>query len=112
MPAKSQRGVPIPRACGSHEPRAWHHPQLKLYSKICGKPWPRLVFVLISRPKSILLINQAVRDGRIGVDAAVAQEWPVAANVFQRFQIDVADQDFLTVVRGFGEHAAEWIAEK
>ena len=40
-----------------------------------------------------------VGDGRVGVDAAVAQERPVAADVFQRLQVDVADQDFFAVVR-------------
>ena len=44
------------------------------------------------------LINYAAGDWPVGVDAAVAQERPIAANVFERFQIDIADQDFLAIV--------------
>ena len=35
-------------------------------------------------------IEQTIGDGGIGVDSAVAEEGPVAADVFERFQIYVA----------------------
>ena len=57
-------------------------------------------------------IDQAIGNRRVGVDSAVAQERPVAANFLESFQVDFADQDFFAVVRGFGEDAAEGIAEK
>ena len=60
----------------------------------------------------MFLVDQPVCDRPIGVDATVAQEGPVAANVFQCFQIHIADENLLAVVRGFGEHSAEGIAEE
>src|SRR5580704_12452347 len=57
-------------------------------------------------------IEQAIGDRRVGVDSAVAEEGPVAADVFEGLQVDVADQDFFAVVRGFGEDSSEGVAEK
>ena len=44
-------------------------------------------------------VNHAAGDGRIAVDAAVAQKGPVAANIFQVMQVDFAEQNFFFVVR-------------
>ena len=57
-------------------------------------------------------IEQAIGNWCVGVDSAVAKEGPVAANVFEGLQVDVADQNFLAVVGGFGQDATEGIAEK
>src|ERR1700694_3849627 len=69
---------------------------------VCAVPWPLGDF----------LVYQAVGDGSVAVDAAVAQERPVASNIFQRFQINVAHQDFFAIGRGFRQYAAERITEK
>src|SRR5579872_3692472 len=58
------------------------------------------------------LVDQPACNRPVGVDAAVAQEGPVAAYVFERLHIHVADKDFLAIMRGFGEHATEGIAEE
>src|SRR5579862_6039562 len=58
------------------------------------------------------LVDKPAGDGRVTVDAAIAQKRPVAANIFKRLKVDFADQDFLAVVGGFGQHAAEGIAEE
>jgi hypothetical protein len=43
-------------------------------------------------------IEQAIGDWGVGVDSAVAEEGPVAADVFEGFQVHVAYQDFFAVV--------------
>src|SRR5205809_692383 len=58
------------------------------------------------------LIDQSVCDGSVAVDAAVAQERPVASNVFQSLQVHVADQNLLAIVRSFRQHASKRIAEE
>src|SRR6202035_4453918 len=57
-------------------------------------------------------INQPVCDLAIAVDATVAQERPIAANLFHGSQIDRADQDFFFVMRAFRDDMAEGVAEK
>jgi hypothetical protein len=71
--------------------------------KICGKAWTSWI---------LILIEQAVGDGSITIDTAVAQERPVAADVFQRLQVDIADQDFFAVMGGFGQYTAKGVAEE
>src|SRR5690349_1651781 len=51
-------------------------------------------------------------DAAIAINAAVAQEGPVAADVFQMLQIALADQDLFLVVRSFHDDASKRIAEK
>src|SRR4051812_40698139 len=53
-----------------------------------------------------------MRDAAIAINAAVAQKWPVAADIFKMFQIALADQDLFLVIRGFHNDPPEWIAEK
>src|SRR5580658_4182253 len=57
-------------------------------------------------------IDKAARDGRVGVDAAVAQERPVAARLFDVGKIDFADQDLFMFVRGLGNNASERVSQK
>jgi hypothetical protein len=57
-------------------------------------------------------IEQTIGDRGVGVDSAVAEEGPVAADVLEGLQVDVADQNFFAVVRGFDEDSAEGIAEE
>ena len=57
-------------------------------------------------------IEKAAADGRIGVDAAVAEERPVAARVFKQREIDLANQDFLLFVRSLRNDAAEGIGKE
>src|SRR5450631_3382761 len=103
MPAMWRREAPTPRACGSRGPWVSDPRRLKCCLKFCAGFWARGILVSVDQP---------VSDGGVRVDAAVTQEWPVAANIFQRFQVNIADENFLAVVRRFREHAAEGIAEK
>jgi len=48
----------------------------------------------------------------IGVDAAVAQKWPVTAGFFALGGVALDDQNFLFIVGGFGEDAAEGIGDE
>jgi hypothetical protein len=57
-------------------------------------------------------IEKALGDGRVGVDAAVAQKGPVAARFFNQRAIDFAEHDFLGIVAGLGDDAAEGVGEK
>src|ERR1700761_3260338 len=57
-------------------------------------------------------VEESLHDGLVGVDAAVAQEGPVAARVFEQAQVDLADEDLFLVVRGLGNDAAEGIGEE
>ena len=51
-------------------------------------------------------------DWLVGVDAAVAEKWPVAAGIFEQAQIDFGDQDLFLVVGGFGDDAAEGVGDE
>ena len=57
-------------------------------------------------------IEKALRDGRVRIDAAVAQKGPVAARVFNQAEVDLADQNLLCVMRGLGDDAAKRIGQK
>src|ERR1019366_9476545 len=61
---------------------------------------------------SRVLVDQALGDGSIRIDTPIAQERPIPPNIFERLQVDIADQDLLPVVRAFGEHAPERITKK
>src|SRR5215471_504845 len=100
-PAKSQREAPTRPACGNRARRGQYRDL-----KCCLK---RVVGALVVEGGSI---KQAVCDGRVTVDAAVAQERPVPPNVLERLQIDFADQKFLAIVRSLGQRAPERIGEK
>lgn len=60
----------------------------------------------------IILVQQAARNGRVTVDAAVTQKWPVAPDVFESFQVHLANKNFLAVVGAFRQDAAKGIREE
>ncbi len=55
-------------------------------------------------------IDQPAGDAAIAVDAAIAQEGPIAPDVFQRLQVDFTYQDLFFVVRGLCNDPPEGIA--
>src|SRR4051794_5904244 len=57
-------------------------------------------------------IEKTLGDGRVGIDAAVAQERPVAARVLEEGQVNFADNDLFLFVRGLGEDASERVGQK
>jgi hypothetical protein len=59
-----------------------------------------------------LSVKHAAGDGSVTVDSAVAKEGPVAANVLDMMQINLAKQNLFLVVRSFREHAAKGVAKK
>ena len=57
-------------------------------------------------------VEKTARDGGIGIDPSVAQKRPVAPRLFEQSEIDLAQQDFFAIMRGFGYDAAEGIGQK
>src|SRR6202040_3227027 len=57
-------------------------------------------------------VQEAAGNRSVAVNAAVAQKWPVAADVFQLAQIHFAQQNFFFIFRSFGDHRSERIAQK
>jgi len=57
-------------------------------------------------------IDQPTRDWGISVDSAVAQERPVAADIFQCFQVDFAHEDLFFVMRSFGDYLTERVTQE
>ena len=57
-------------------------------------------------------VDKPLCDGRVAVDAAVAQEGPVPANFFQFAQVNLSDQNFFFVVRALGNDASERVRQK
>src|SRR6266496_1137431 len=57
-------------------------------------------------------VDQPAGDRRIGIDPPVAQEWPVAAGIFQHAHINFSQHNFFFVVGGLSEHAAKRISEE
>src|ERR1700722_2378765 len=96
-PARWHRAAPIRRACAGTQT------DLKRYLKSGLRQSSRRFLPSVQKP---------TRDRSIRIDPPVAQERPVAADIFEGFQVDVADQNFFAVVRGFGYDAAKRIAEK
>ena len=60
----------------------------------------------------LMLSEVAAGDAAVGVDAAVAQEGPVAAGVFEQGAVDFGDEDFFAVVRGLRDDAAEGVGDE
>ena len=100
------RAAPTRRACGSPSARG----------VFAGDRTGMATFALCARrpcASAVLRrIEKALGDGRVGVDAAVAQERPVAARLFNQRPIDLAEQDLFGIVRGLGDDAAEGIGQK
>ena len=59
-----------------------------------------------------LFAEPAIREWAVGVDAAIAQERPVAANVFTFCGVALDDQNFFLIVGGFGDELAERISHE
>jgi len=57
-------------------------------------------------------VAPAVGDGGVGVDAAVAEEGPVAADFFDAGAVTFDDEDFFGGVAGFGEGDAEGVGDE
>src|SRR5581483_3432309 len=57
-------------------------------------------------------IQEALGDAAVGVDAAVAQEGPVAAGLLDQSEINLAYQDLLGIMRGLGDNTSKRIGEK
>src|SRR5271165_5735355 len=74
------RAVPIRRACDSRARREF----------------ARTVFAI-----SASLTQEPLCDRSVGVDATVAPERPVAANILDAANVDLSQQHRLLVVRGF-----------
>src|SRR5271165_6273293 len=61
---------------------------------------------------SNLRVEETPHDAAVGVDAPVAQERPVPADILLVPRVAFDQDQFLALVRGPVEHAAERIAEK
>ena len=57
-------------------------------------------------------INHPVRNWCVAVDPAVAQKWPIAADLLQGAKINFSGQNLFFIVRAFGDHTTEGIAEE
>src|SRR4249919_1628017 len=51
-------------------------------------------------------VAESLEQVAVGVDATVAQEGPDAAHVLAAAQVDVGDQQFRRIARGFGDELA------
>src|SRR5215831_13550150 len=56
--------------------------------------------------------KKPVRNGPVGVDAAIAQEWPVAAHFLHLAHIAFDDENLFAIMGAFGEDAPERIAHE
>src|SRR5882724_9151013 len=59
-----------------------------------------------------LPVNQPTGDRSIGIDAAVTQEGPVAADIFEVSQVHFAEQDLFFVMRSFGDDATKRVTKE
>src|ERR1019366_4167742 len=102
------------RKCGhaSHVDSCGSHSAGMRYPSAAGRSLARVADSLAIFRSPSLSVNHATGDGSVTVDAAVAQEGPVAANLLQLMQVYFAEQNFFLIVRSFGEHAPEGIAEE
>ena len=46
------------------------------------------------------------------IDSAIAQEWPIAAHVFEFGEIHFTNQNIFAIVAGFRDYDAEGVAYK
>src|SRR6266849_3459210 len=57
-------------------------------------------------------LEPSLQNGGVGVNAAVAQEGPVAANILDAARVALDHKDFFLVGGGLGEHLPEWIGHE
>src|SRR5258705_82884 len=60
----------------------------------------------------LFVAERAIEDGLVGINAAVAEEGPVAAGLFALSGIAFDYEDFLFVVGGFGNDLAERVGDE
>ena len=94
--------APTRRACGSRVRAALLQAQ-EIGHGYFGSP--------SCRPR-VHRIEKSLGDGRVSINAPVAQKRPVAARLFNQSQVDLAEQNLLRIVRGLGDHAAKRIGQK
>src|SRR5579872_470658 len=94
--SKWRRAAPTPPACDSHV----HGGQFR-QERFAGAQ------SRFRRP-----IQEPLGDGRVAIDAAVTQKWPVTPNLFQLAQIYLAYQNLFFLGRSFGDHRAERITQE
>src|SRR4051812_36909571 len=92
--ATSRRAVPIRRACGSQGPPAFAFVFLRV---VCGE---------------CSSIDESARDGRVGIDSAVAQERPVSSHILDPLQIHFTNEDLLFVNGSFRDHLTERVTQE
>src|SRR5262245_18725582 len=85
-PARWRRAAPTPPACGIPALRA------------CPAPGSS--------------VEEALRDGRVSVDAPVAEKGPVAPHVLLVRAVALDDEHCLVRPRGLGQHDAEGVADE
>src|SRR5258708_16466974 len=59
-----------------------------------------------------LFAQPAIQDGSVGVDAAIAKEWPVATSVFALGGIALDDEEFFLIVGSFGDDLAKRMGDE
>src|SRR3989442_10062757 len=57
-------------------------------------------------------VDQPARYGRVAVNPAIPQKRPVAANVFQYFEVYFTHQNFFLVMGSLGDHSPEGITQE
>src|SRR5438105_10458665 len=58
------------------------------------------------------LIYKAMGNRAVAINAAIAQEGPIAPDLFHRLQINLADQYLFFIVQAFGQHLSKGIAQE
>ena len=59
-----------------------------------------------------LFAQPAIQDGAVGVDATIAEEWPVATSIFAFCGIAFDDQDLFLVLGSFGGDLAKGVGDE
>ena len=78
-------------------------------------PWCRVRLLAANRAVdrvSIVAIQKPLGDRGVGVDAAVAEERPVAAGLLLELRVALGEEDLLGVAAGPGEDAAERVGQE
>src|SRR6476646_7794930 len=76
----------------------------------CGES--RLRLRTAAKPQAAPSIDQPLRDVRIRVNAAVAQEGPIAAHLLHAAAAALDDEHLLAVVRRARQHLPERVADE
>src|SRR5579872_3539624 len=60
----------------------------------------------------LALIQPSIQNRSVRVDSAVAQEGPVAADLFDAARVAIRDQNFFAIAGSLGDHLAEGVGHK